>query len=605
MAYKVISGLFKIVNKENEMYYISASKNIKSAWAGLRSELNHENCTYEDLQKDWNTYGVNSFELVIITEVEVGTPKEIIANMKVEYYETHKGDEKCYNIHTNPKNGIITGIDNKCNKKVVCINTGEVFESLTLANGYFGANDTNIGTSCKVKHKTTGKKDGEKLCWVYYDEYITMSEEDVVGRIRYANEYNCNRGRKLTEEQKVKMRKPRTNKENMFRYSDDDIQNKKMFLIDDLKRFYSIYGRMPKSRELIASNGWSTQGTYIKYFGNVANAWVEAGFDVPEGMTKLIGRNNQLTNEEYIDRTKVIVDKYYSNDGSIKLPTYEYIKNNDDKISESGICRRFGNLQNLLDIIGYTKDFEDTMIKKDMCDKYLEIMDVLGHTPNSREIETFSRDGDGKYYAMSSYIHWFGNLYDLQLYLDVKPSLSLGRTMSRDELIGGLYKLYDDLMDIPTQVDICECEYLPSINSVLSITGFSGMGDLQKSLFGYTYNKTKTTSRGTKCLSQYEYTIALVLEKYKYDFLKDVRYNQHGVNTDKKITTDFMIKENNKIYFIEVFGMTGMVGYDEKTKLKIQLCKDAGVPLLALYPDDFYNMNQKKWNTKIQKFIED
>lgn len=101
------------------------------------------------------------------------------------------------------------------------------------------------------------------------------------------------------------MRKPRINKEKMVRYSDDDIENKKLQLIDELKRFNSLYGRMPKSRELKSSNGWSTQNTYIKYFGSVSNAWTEAGFQIPDNMKKMIGRNNQLTDEEYINRIKI------------------------------------------------------------------------------------------------------------------------------------------------------------------------------------------------------------------------------------------------------------------------------------------------------------
>lgn len=55
--------------------------------------------------------------------------------------------------------------------KVVCITTGEVFDSVTLAvNKYSG----HISDCCHGKRKYAGKhpETGEKLVWMYYDEYL-------------------------------------------------------------------------------------------------------------------------------------------------------------------------------------------------------------------------------------------------------------------------------------------------------------------------------------------------------------------------------------------------------------------------------------------------
>lgn len=601
MAYKVISGLFKIENKYNGKYYIGASKNIKSAYAGMRTTLKKGGCAYVEFQRDWDLYGIHGFELIILKEIS-NANSETLRDLKVEYFKKNKEDELCYNINANPVNGAIAGKGNKNNKKVVCINTGKIFESAVIAHGYNGAYESNISISCKIKHKTTGKINDIKLCWEYYDNYVNMSKKQIIERIDFANNYNPKTGTKLTDEQKQRMRKPRINKDKMVRYSDDDIENKKLQLIDELKRFNSLYGRMPKSRELKSSNGWSTQNTYIKYFGSVSNAWTEAGFQIPDNMKKMIGRNNQLTDEEYINRIKNIVDEYFSQESNIRIPSYEYIASKDDKISESGIYRRFGNLQSVLDIIGYTKEFEKKRIESDMINKYLEIMSILNRTPHSRDLEEFSRNGD-RYYSMSSYDEWFGGIYSLQKLLNVCPTINLGKVLTKEEVVNGLYDLYEELGDIPTQTDICNCRYLPGISSVLSITGFSGMGELQKSLFGNTYSKVKVTKNGTRCLSQYEYVLALVLEKYKYEFDKDALYKNYGIVTDRRFTVDFVIKHNGKPYFVEIFGMVGNKEYEHNTKLKIKLCEDNKIPLLQLYPGDFLSMNQKKWNNVIENFI--
>ena len=57
-------------------------------------------------------------------------------------------------------------------KKVVCVNTGEVFDSIQEAKDKYGA--TNIGGCCCGKAKSSGKdSEGNPLIWQFYDEYLT------------------------------------------------------------------------------------------------------------------------------------------------------------------------------------------------------------------------------------------------------------------------------------------------------------------------------------------------------------------------------------------------------------------------------------------------
>jgi len=77
-------------------------------------------------------------------------------------------------------NGEVEALNNiKCisekNKvKVVCLTTGEIFNSLKEASKKYNMySGSSISQCCKGKLKSTGKfPDGTKLTWMYYDEYI-------------------------------------------------------------------------------------------------------------------------------------------------------------------------------------------------------------------------------------------------------------------------------------------------------------------------------------------------------------------------------------------------------------------------------------------------
>ena len=56
-------------------------------------------------------------------------------------------------------------------RKIICLNTIEVFESLTFATQKNGVSKGNIYNCCVHKNKTAG---GFK--WMYYDEYVHIME---------------------------------------------------------------------------------------------------------------------------------------------------------------------------------------------------------------------------------------------------------------------------------------------------------------------------------------------------------------------------------------------------------------------------------------------
>ena len=61
----------------------------------------------------------------------------------------------------------MNGADNPYSKKVICINTGEIFDTITQAADKYNTHPTTISKVCKGKRKTAGE-----MTWQYYDDYL-------------------------------------------------------------------------------------------------------------------------------------------------------------------------------------------------------------------------------------------------------------------------------------------------------------------------------------------------------------------------------------------------------------------------------------------------
>lgn len=87
----------------------------------------------------------------------------------------------------NPFYGLY-GSDNYNAKKVVCLNTKEIFGSMVDANNkYPSALRSQIGEVCHGRRKGAGELNGVKLVWALYDDYLNMTEEDIQLKIKEAN----------------------------------------------------------------------------------------------------------------------------------------------------------------------------------------------------------------------------------------------------------------------------------------------------------------------------------------------------------------------------------------------------------------------------------
>lgn len=77
-------------------------------------------------------------------------------------------------LNPNYGNGYkIRGSKNPSARKVICVTTGEIFDTMTEASTHYpSANRRSIGSCCEKNQKTAGEFNGQKLQWMYYEEYL-------------------------------------------------------------------------------------------------------------------------------------------------------------------------------------------------------------------------------------------------------------------------------------------------------------------------------------------------------------------------------------------------------------------------------------------------
>lgn len=74
-----------------------------------------------------------------------------------------------------PQKGRV-GENNPSAKKVICLNTLEIFNTMKEACDKYSVNINSMVSCCKGKRKSAGKLEGNKLVWMYYKEYVDQLE---------------------------------------------------------------------------------------------------------------------------------------------------------------------------------------------------------------------------------------------------------------------------------------------------------------------------------------------------------------------------------------------------------------------------------------------
>lgn len=214
-------GIYKIENIINGIVYIGQSRNIYRRFCSHKYQLRHGKCANIHLQRSWNKYGEEAFEFSIIELCceELLNDREVywISEYKstVDVYNQSKGgagisgyrmtDEQREKISTalkgKPKTkehieimrqnttNWIKEHGNPRSIKIVCLNTGEVFDNTIEAGKKFGINHSVSIRYCCAGHNNSCGEDsnGVRYVWRDYNDYIKMSKPEIEEAIRIAN----------------------------------------------------------------------------------------------------------------------------------------------------------------------------------------------------------------------------------------------------------------------------------------------------------------------------------------------------------------------------------------------------------------------------------
>lgn len=175
------------------------------------------------MQRAWNKYGEESFGFNVLEKcpVEDLDSKEIMwiekyNTVKEGYNITYGGGgtmgyipsqetiEKIRKAHVGIKRSKeqveknrLAQIEwhkthlNSRSKKIICLNTKEVFGNSKIASNKYNLNPASIRKCCHGELRHHGVVNEEKYVWRFYDDYLQLTDLDILNLIVIANSNNC------------------------------------------------------------------------------------------------------------------------------------------------------------------------------------------------------------------------------------------------------------------------------------------------------------------------------------------------------------------------------------------------------------------------------
>lgn len=188
-----MNDLFKYKCAKNHIdnYIIIDCRYSELNW--MKENIIKELSDYFDLTKvDWelaweesqNSLCVKAWELWnsgIHDVVKIGDMLKINRSLVVKFLKRGVECDKCdYTIEESKRVGYNKnrGRNHYGSREVYCITIDKKFDSICEAEEYFGMGKSNISSCCNGEREHAGKlKDGTKLKWMYYEDYIKECEE--------------------------------------------------------------------------------------------------------------------------------------------------------------------------------------------------------------------------------------------------------------------------------------------------------------------------------------------------------------------------------------------------------------------------------------------
>lgn len=167
--------IYKIENKENGKVYVGQTiQNFRDRVYAHKNKLKHNKHYNNYLQNAWNKYGSNNFRFKVIKKVSINKLDKI----EKKYIKKYKNINKSYNIELGGNNKkvmakeTIKKIADSQKKKVILLNTMEIFESIKKASKKYNVKHNGISSCCNKKRDHAGQMNkNEWMVWRFLEDY--------------------------------------------------------------------------------------------------------------------------------------------------------------------------------------------------------------------------------------------------------------------------------------------------------------------------------------------------------------------------------------------------------------------------------------------------
>ena len=178
--------VYKHTNKFNGKVYIGITKQKPENRWGKNGNGYKDNKHFINSIKKYGWNNFNHEVLIDNLSRKKACDYEIIL---IKHFNSFNNDYG----YNNTKGGEGTlGVSGKLNgiaKSVICLNTGDIFESVNIASNITGVSHSKICSCCRGERKTSGTlSNGEKLKWMYYEDFKNNNIEiNIKNNVQYVN----------------------------------------------------------------------------------------------------------------------------------------------------------------------------------------------------------------------------------------------------------------------------------------------------------------------------------------------------------------------------------------------------------------------------------
>ena len=196
---KKLGTIYILRNKINGKCYVGQTVDWNSRYS------NHINNKKNDMyiDKSIKKNGINNFSIFLCKDIPIKFLDQFEINMIQKLntlvpngYNLESGGNKNKKQHEETKKKIsISHIGTKAYqiKKIICLNTLEVFDYIKQVTEKYNISDAHIGQVCKNQRYYAGLNyKNEKLTWAYYEDYLKMTEQEIKNKIEKAQK--CRKG---------------------------------------------------------------------------------------------------------------------------------------------------------------------------------------------------------------------------------------------------------------------------------------------------------------------------------------------------------------------------------------------------------------------------